>query len=174
MALWGSPQTTSVVTEMIVEDSILWVKVLLHPVILHKLMNFNAALPAYLHAKVDLAVQSNLSLLWHMLSMHIQCFWQLMKAVFTQAVVLFHSMVWAVCVLSLTMPNSLQAQPQARREEKNRFMMHTHLLWQSQKDIMHFFKYCIYLYLSLILLSWRAGVYKSPNGHTGGSLVTNM
>lgn len=35
---------------MIVEDSILWIKVLLHPVILHKLMNFNATLPAFLHA----------------------------------------------------------------------------------------------------------------------------
>lgn len=105
--------------------------------------------------KVDLAVQSNLSLLWHMFSMHIQCFWQLMKAaVFTQAVVPVHSMLEAVCVLSLTMLNSVQ--PQAR-EEKNYFMMHTHLLWQSQ-----------------MLLSWRAGVYKGPNGHTGGSLVTRM
>lgn len=33
-----------------VEDSILWIKVLLHPVKLHKLMNFNATLPAFLHA----------------------------------------------------------------------------------------------------------------------------
>lgn len=35
---------------MMVEDSILWVKVLSHPVILQKLMNFNTTLPAFLHA----------------------------------------------------------------------------------------------------------------------------
>lgn len=37
------------VTETSVEDVVLWIPVLLQPVILHKLMNFNTTLAVFLH-----------------------------------------------------------------------------------------------------------------------------
>lgn len=46
----GSPRTTPVVIEVMVDDSILQIKVLLHPIILRKLMNFNTTFPSFLHA----------------------------------------------------------------------------------------------------------------------------